>query len=123
MFLLVYQKSSGVGLTPYQFTNNLASFPGSKGDRVFKNPSPSRSPSMFTLWEYAAIRIVRKTCEHFCFGGAAVDLAGFLTHNEATMIVAAGKIAFVVGSLGVYLMHAEEARRARHVVTKAAPRA
>lgn len=58
-----------------------------------------------------AVTICRRTCEHFAFMGAGIDFWGFLNHQEAAFIVGAGKAAFVVGSIGVYLLHAEEARR------------
>lgn len=52
-------------------------------------------------------RVVRKFCEH----GASIDLFGSVFHTEAFVIVIAGKIAFVVGCIAVYLVHFEEAGR------------
>jgi hypothetical protein len=54
------------------------------------------------------LRPARQGAEHLCFIGACVDAAGFLIHSEAFVIVLAGKLAFCVGALGVYLLHAEE---------------
>lgn len=50
----------------------------------------------------------RKSCEHFMFVGAMGDMMDFVFHYEAWALLLAGKVAFVVGGLGVYLMHYEE---------------
>lgn len=59
------------------------------------------------------IREARKGCEHFCFIGASIDLLCYVVHYEAFIAVAVGKAAFAIGALGVYLLHAEEARERR----------
>jgi hypothetical protein len=51
---------------------------------------------------------LRKSCEHTCFFGALIDLLGSMSHLEWTFVVLAGKLAFVLGALAVYLMHFEE---------------
>lgn len=57
----------------------------------------------------------RKGCEHACFLGATADLVGFLAHIEAPFVVLAGKLAFVAGAFGIYLLHAEEAAEMRRL--------
>jgi hypothetical protein len=54
------------------------------------------------------IKTLRKSCEHSCFCGALIDFLGYLAHTEMVYIVLAGKLAFVLGALGVYLIHSEE---------------
>lgn len=54
------------------------------------------------------LRPARKGCEHFCFVGAAIDAGCALFHVELFAVVLIGKLAFAVGALGVYLLHAEE---------------
>lgn len=54
------------------------------------------------------LRPARKGCEHFCFIGAAADAFCYLIHYEAFGVVLLGKLAFAIGALGVYLIHAEE---------------
>lgn len=54
------------------------------------------------------VRLARKGCEHFCFLGALADFGGSLLHIEWAVFLIAGKLAFVVGALGVYLLHIEE---------------
>lgn len=57
------------------------------------------------------IHLARKICEHCAFAGATVDMIGYLIHFDVFLIVLSGKFAFVVGAIGVYFLHAEEARR------------
>ena len=59
------------------------------------------------------VRRMRKACEHLCFSGAAVDLIFFTFGFHVFWVDWLGKFAFAAGALGVYLLHAEEARHRR----------
>lgn len=54
------------------------------------------------------ITTLRKGCEHMMMAGASADMFDFVLHYEAWALILAGKVAFVVGGIGVYLMHYEE---------------
>lgn len=71
------------------------------------------APILFVIVHVFSIRNVRRICEHFTFLGASLDTYGYVTHHETFLFVAAGKIAFTVGAVAVYLFHVEE--RMNHV--------
>lgn len=54
------------------------------------------------------VPLARRACEHICFGGAVVDLIGYCVHWEVFAIIIAGKLAFVAGAVGIYILHTEE---------------
>lgn len=54
------------------------------------------------------VTTARKSCEHFMTIGAGADLFDYVLHIEWWSLILAGKLAFVVGAIGVYLMHYEE---------------
>ena len=58
------------------------------------------------------LRMCRKGCEHLCFSGALLDFVFFAIGWHVPGIELVGKFAFTVGATGIYLLHAEEARRA-----------
>lgn len=55
------------------------------------------------------IHTARKSCERMCLVGASIDAFGSMVHLELWFFIMAGKLACVIGALGVYLAHMEEA--------------
>lgn len=54
------------------------------------------------------VTTLRKSCEHTVLGGAISDFATYTFHLEVHTLEVFGKLAFVVGALGIYLLHYEE---------------
>lgn len=62
----------------------------------------------FPVFRYH-VKTLRRSCEHFCFLGATVDVFAAAIHFEVFAVILIGKAAFAIGAVGVYLMHYEEA--------------
>lgn len=59
------------------------------------------------------IRRGRTYAEHFAFGGASVDLLGYLAHWPLTEGI--GKTAAIIACLALYMEHAEHRRLERRL--------
>lgn len=58
---------------------------------------------------HLCVTTLRKSCEHTVLSGAVCDFITFSGHYEIHYLEIFGKLAFVVGAVGIYLLHYEEA--------------